>query len=374
MRVALIGPAYPFRGGIAHHTTLLARALRRCHQVRFISFSRQYPAWLYPGRTDRDPSRAPVRPDGVERLLDPLNPLSWHAAARAAASFGAELLILPWWTAFWAPQSLYVATRVRAACGARLAVLCHNVAEHEPRWWKRMACRALLRRADRIVVHSEANARRARELVDGSVPVFACPHPSLRGLGLRGHDRADARRRLGLSKPVVLFFGFVREYKGVDVLLDAMARVVRQREATLVVAGEFWEDRGRYERRVHELGLAGRVRLDDRYIPNEEVGLYFAAADLVVQPYLSASASGVTRLALDFGRPVIATRVGALPEVVQDGENGRLVPPGDAAALADAIVRSFEPAELARLSRNAAPEDDDSWAALVRALCANRDR
>jgi len=131
VRIGLLGPAYPFRGGIAHYTTLLYRALAVRHEVRFVSFSRQYPRWLFPGRTDRDESSAPLRAEGAEPVLDPLNMRSWWRAGDRLAAFEPNLTILPWWTPFWTvPYAAVLARLRRAGCG-RALFLCHNVSGHE---------------------------------------------------------------------------------------------------------------------------------------------------------------------------------------------------------------------------------------------------
>ena len=135
-----------------------------------------------------------------------------------------------------------------------------------------------------------------------------------------------------------LFFGFIRRYKGLHVLLDAWPEVVRQvPDARLVVAGEFYADEAVLRRQAAALGDS--VRLDADYIPDGRVPLYFSAADAVVQPYLSATQSGVAQIAFHFGRPVVTTSVGGLAETVPDGRAGLVVPPDDPAALAAALVR-----------------------------------
>jgi glycosyltransferase involved in cell wall biosynthesis len=141
---------------------------------------------------------------------------------------------------------------------------------------------------------------------------------------------------------VILFFGYVRAYKGLDFLLRAMPRVLERVDAELLIVGEFYDDRAKYDEIIAERGLSDRVRVVDEHVPDERVGEYFTASDLVVLPYTSATQSGITQIAFAFGVPVISTDVGGLPEVVTDGETGYIVPPADEDALAAAIVRYFE--------------------------------
>jgi glycosyltransferase involved in cell wall biosynthesis len=341
MRIGLIGPTHPFRGGIAHHTTLLYRHLRARHEVRFFAFRRQYPRWLFPGATDRDTSEHPLLAPGVEPLVDSLNPATWLQVARRISDDRTDLVIVPWWSSFWTPHFLTIATLVRRTPGTRLLAICHNVVDHDTRPYAPLCARAVLGRMDDCLVHSSPDEERLRALVPGARvtrafhPLYEFAHPSLVG-------KAEARARLDLAGDTILFFGFVRPYKGLDDLLRAMPRVLAHRRVTLLVAGEFWGGSAGFRRQVVELGLHDHVRCVDRYVPNEEVGLYFSAADLVVLPYVAGTASGVVQTAYGLDKPVVATSVGALTDVVEDGRTGYLVPPARPDALADAIVRFYD--------------------------------
>jgi glycosyltransferase involved in cell wall biosynthesis len=352
VRIVILGPTYPFRGGIAHYTTLLAEHLRARHEVALLSFVSQYPRRLFPGRTDRDPSAAAVTSE-AERVLSPLLPWTWWRTARRAAALQPDIVLVQWWVPFWAPSLATVVRLVRWWSDARIVFVCHNVLPHQGGGALTTALtRLALRRGDAFIVHSRHDAEALRRLLTSpasgdprvirtALPVFSIGAPM---------GRAGARRRLGLPADarVALFFGFVRPYKGLGYLIDALPRVLRDVPAAhLLVAGEFWQPADEYGRRAAELGVGERVRLDDRYIPNEEVGLYFAAADVVVLPYVEATQSAVVSLAAQFGRPVIATETGGLPESVVDGETGLIVPPADSAALAAALVRVFTEPTLA---------------------------
>lgn len=366
MRTSLLGPTYPFRGGIAHHTTMLYKELQRKHETLFISYLRQYPAFLFPGATDRDPSKQPLRADNVEYALDSMNPFTWLSAARRIVRFRPDVLIMPWWVVFWAPQFLSVATLVKRGCGARMVFLCHNVVEHESAAWKQVATRLVLSRADRIVTQSAQETRRVHELLGADIPVVTGFHPTYAELCHDVPERSEARRALGVSGKVLLFFGFVRPYKGLDLLLEAMPRVLERHDATLLVVGEFWRDKKSYLEQIKRLGLDGVVRVVEGYVPNEEVGTYFQASDLVIQPYRSISGSGVSQLAYGLGKPVVASRLGSLHEIIQDGVNGRLVPPENSEELGRAIVESLRDDVLAAMTAQARmTKDRFSWERLV---------
>ena len=371
MRLGLIGPTYPFKGGIAHHTTLLAQALSRRGELKFISFKRQYPRLLFPGQSGRDPSLEPMKPDQVEYIIDSLNPATWLAAARTMVRFEPEKVIIPWWVSFWAPQIWTLARYIKKNSSAEIVFYCHNALEHETFYPKVLASKKVLLIADRILTQSEQETATLRRIL-GRDNIVTAYHPTISLAAPDQMTSLEAKERLHLHGPIILFFGFVREYKGLDILLEALALVRKKRPVTLMVVGEFWEDPQKYRRLIKKLGLDQAVILVEGYVPNEEVGTYFRAADLVVQPYRSATGSGISQLAYGFGRPVIATSVGSLSEVIEDGVNGRLVPPLDPVALGRAILASLDDGHLSVLTANAAKVAERfSWEGLVGLICGD---
>ncbi len=264
---------------------------------------------------------------------------------------------------------------VRKHTRAKIAIVSHNAIEHEASAWKKWASKKVLGQAHRVLVHSSQDKATLRQMLPAGTEIVQTFHPSYADLCPTRLERDEARAKLGLSGPTLLFFGFVREYKGLDILLKAMPGVLKERpEVNLLVVGEFWKDKDNYLRQIKDLGLEKKVRVIDEYIPNEDMSLYFGAADLVVQPYRSATGSGIAQLAYGFDRPVVGTDVGSLSEVIEDGANGRLVPPRDSAALAKAIVESLAPDNLAKMNRNAAlTKERFSWAEMTRQLTAEGD-
>ena len=249
-------------------------------------------------------------------------------------------------------------------------MICHNAMEHEGHPLKKLATRLILSRADRILTHSDQDTEQLKAMLGDNHRVLTAFHPTYAPMVREIPSREESRRNLSVQGNVLLFFGFVRRYKGLDVLIEAMPRVLAQTRVTLLVVGEFWKDKEVYLSRIQELELEPHVRIVDRYIPDEEVGLYFSASDLVVQPYHTASGSGVTQLAFGFGRPVVATNVGNLPEVIQDGQNGRIVEPGDIESLARAILDSLDPKMLDRFQAGALlTRERFSWDRLVEMIC-----
>jgi glycosyltransferase involved in cell wall biosynthesis len=338
--ITLIGPSHPFRGGVAHHSTLLYHHLAARHEVSFYAFRRQYPAWLFPGQTDRDTSEQPLREPGVEPALDPLHPTTWLDAYRRIRRARPRLVIIPWWTSFWTPHFWTMARLIRRLPETKTLFICHNVIDHEARLFSRLCARLVLGQADHCLVHSHEDAARLRRLV-ASARVTRAFHPIYDFTRPGLPPAAEARARAGVDGETILFFGFVRPYKGLPDLLQAMPLILARRRVTLLVVGEFWGNRDAFADQVRQLGVEGAVRFIDRYVPNEEVGLYFSAADLVVLPYVSGTASGVVQMAYGLDKPVVATRVGALAEMVDDGVTGFLTTPGQPPELAQAILRFF---------------------------------
>lgn len=341
MRVALLGPTHPHRGGIAHYTTLLARAFAKTHETHIISFKRLYPGFLFPGATQFDRSaEALLPPVEPEPILDSINPMTWRRAGMRLRELGPDLLIVPWWHPFFGPSLGTAARLARVGDRPKRIFLIHNVEPHEPTPLDRWLGHYGLSAADGFMVHARAEAERLKLRVRGG-PIRIHPHPTYEFFSERRPSRESARAAIGARGRVILFFGYVRPYKGLADLLEALRLARGDAWDQLYVVGEFYEPRARYEAALHDPALQGKVTVVDRYLPNEEVATYFAAADVVALPYRSATGSGIAQIALGAGVPVIATRTGGLEEVVEEGVSGLLVPPSDPGALARAIERFF---------------------------------
>ncbi len=339
MRIVLVGPVYPYRGGIAHYTTMLCQALReRGHDIFLISFKRQYPEWLFPGRSDKDPSKKPTRVEDARYLIDSVNPLTWLVASQLVYRYQPDRMILQWWTTFWAPVWLVMGLMTRLILRKQLTFICHNVLPHETRWWDPSLTRLVLRWGTDFIVQSEKERDRLLALLpDADIDIV--PQPLYDMFADQNIPREEARRQLGLplQVPVLLFFGIVREYKGLaDVLAALPAVEAKLGKVVLVVAGEIWKNKRVYLDMIDHLGISHSVVIDDRYIPNEEVRLYFSAADVLVAPYRRATGSGVIQVARGFGLPTVSTS--QLPQQLGNGLVDTRVQPGDIEALAGAII------------------------------------
>lgn len=364
-QICMVGPSYPFRGGISHYTTLLYRALKEKHDVRFFAFKRQYPKWLFPGKTDKDLSNVAIKENGVENILDSLNPWTWLKVARSIRRQNPELVIFPWWTSFWTAPFWTITTLSKVFSNIRVLFLCHNVIEHESNTFRKMCTRWILKNGDFFIVHSGNDKDNLLKMFPYA-RVRQSFHPIYDMFNYGSFDVQGERRRLGLSGNIVLFFGFIREYKGLEYLFRAMPQVVENISANVLVVGEFWHNKEKYLQLIEELEIKKHVTIIDEYVPNEEVGKYFSAADLVVQPYVSATGSGIIQIAFGFHKPVIATRVGCLPEVVEDGKTGYLISPKSSSEIASAIVKFFQEKKAKEFSENVKRENYRfSWDRMV---------
>jgi glycosyltransferase involved in cell wall biosynthesis len=364
VKIIIVGPAYPWRGGIAHHSALLAEHLAKRHEVVLVTFTRQYPSIRFPGRTQYETGGNPPSILPVQRI-DSINPLTWIRTGLELRREAPALLVFAHSIPFFGPSFGTIAAIARTKAGIRTVFLCHNVVPHEKRPGDTVLTKYAFSFADHFIVQSEAVRKDLLRLKPGASHTLV-HHPVYEAFG-QPVPKDEARKALDIrSARTLLFFGYVRRYKGLTVLLRALRLVP---DVYLVVAGEFYENEETFRQHAMELGIADRVRFVNSYIPKEEVPLYFSAADAVVVPYISATQSGVVQLAYNFNRPVIATDVGGLSEVVIDGVTGRIVPPGDDHAMGKAIRDFYEKNEEPRMAGEVAKvKADFSWDKLVAAL------
>jgi len=401
MKIALVGPAHPYKGGGARHTTELAHRLAAAgHDVIIESWRAQYPGRLYPGQQTVDVPEGEPYPR-THRRLAWYRPDGWLAEGRRLRP--ADLVVFAYLTPLQAPP--YLAIMAGLHRHARTAVICHNVLPHERRPGDVPLTRALLTRADTVITHSAAQAAQARDLAPAATVRTVAMPPHLPGNN-QGTERAEVSAPapaavlargddppeppalltggthppgppLGETHPPgpplrparLLFFGIVRPYKGLDVLLRALAQAPA--EVTLTVAGEFWADTTEMDNLIAELGLADRVTLRPGYVPADEIPALFGAADALVMPYREATASQNALLAFSYGVPVITTTAGALAEPVRDGVDGLTCAPGDTEDLLR-VLKEFSDPQVARRLRAGIPavDPDRGWDGYLRVLLA----
>lgn len=343
MRLSLIGPVFPYRGGMAHFTTLLVRRLIDAGNIiQVISFKKQFPSFLYPGKSDKDysPGREKVNAD---YLLSPTNPLSWYKTLRVLLKFNPQEVIFTWWTTLWGPAFTFLAKRLKHH-GVLITIFNHNTLPHEVYFFDKYLAKRTLNQADRFILMTEREKTRLLDLLPGAQNIDIAPLPILNVFKPTALSREEVRLQLNLPSkaPVILYFGFVRQYKGLRVLVDAL-KLVNDKEckAHLVIVGEFWEDKAPYLEQIQTLGLVDKVHIYDRYIPDGEVANFFSAADLFVAPYIDGHQSAALKTALDFGLPVVVTNVVTDQIIEALPERCKVVAAGNVAALADGILEQI---------------------------------
>jgi D-inositol-3-phosphate glycosyltransferase len=355
MRITIVGTAHPLRGGIAHYNALLYRELSKKHQVDIITFTRQYPSFLFPGKTQTDAGGTGDFEVPSRVLVDSINPLNWLRVGRMIRREAPDLLLFKYWLPFFGPCFGTIARMARRGTRTRVVYICDNVIPHEKRPGDRLFTRYAFGPADGFIVQSASVEKDLHTLLPDARSILV-PHPVYHGFGA-SVPAAEAPAAVGATrKNVLLFFGYVRRYKGLGVLLDAMALLKGRLDLQLLIVGEFYDDEAPYRERIRALGLEGNVTVRSDYVPNDEVKNYFSAADAVVLPYSSGTQSGIAQIAYNFDVPVIATTVGGLAEAERDGETGVLVPPDNPPALADGIVRFFTALDHARLRARVSEE------------------
>lgn len=340
--IAVVGLTYPFRGGIAHYSSLFVRELRRRYDVRFLTLCRQYPKLLFPGVSQYDYSDQTLAEDG-DAIIDSLNPLSWYRAAKVLNRERPKLIVFQWWHPYFSFAFGSIVRLLNKSLQDRVCFLCHNVLPHESNVLQTILTKYAFGKAKYFIVHSSQDRLDLEKLKSDAV-VRQGYHPTYSEFGsLSSISRKEARENLGLPQNanVVLFFGLVRKYKGLHHLIDAMKLLPDDLNCRLLIAGEFYDDKEPYLSKIAENDLADTIQVIDEYIPNEQVSMYFRAANVVALPYVSATQSGIVQIAFGLETPVITTNVGGLPEVIDDGKTGYLVDAGKAQQLADAITKFF---------------------------------
>ena len=364
MKITLIGPTYPYKGGIAHYTTLMYRALKARHEVTMVSYKLQYPKFLFK-KEQKDYSNKSFCIEETQYLIHTANPFNWLSSAFKLKKMNADVIIIEWWHPYFAP-CYYVMCKLLKK--TKILFLCHNVFPHERFPFDRILCKMVMKQGNYFVVQSHLDEKDLLSIKEDAKYVVT-PHPTYNAFKMQNLSMEKAREQLGItaSDRVILFFGFVREYKGLKYLLKAMPSIKKRfSHLQLWVVGDFGGGREEYMEIIEGEGIGENVRLVEGYIPDRDVEQYFAAADLVVLPYISATQSGIAQIAYGFEKPVIVTDVGGLPDVVEDGKTGYVVESQNEAAIADAVMKFYEnqsEIDWKQNIRNAAGEF--SWETMV---------
>lgn len=348
-KIALVGPVAPWRGGISQYSSQLKAALKKHSSLTTVSFKTLYPAWLYPGDSDKEPEGEYLK--DVAYTISIYSPLSLHRAIKLIVKEGCEVAYINWWTILWQPGMAFLAWRLGRK-GIKTVYLCHNLFDHDAGFVVKSISQFLIRRADGYVVHSADQAEALKEInpqakiLNTILPIFSKSSVPKKALPPRGRLE-------------IMFFGFIRPYKGLEVLLEAVSSLNDQ-EVFLTVVGEPWGNREQLLQDIKKYSIPN-VELHLRYVDDAEAASYFNRADIIALPYLSATGSAVAALAYGYSKPVIATRVGGLKDAVVEGETGWLVQPNNSQEITD-VIRSTTRQEAKKMKKNVKKFcENNSW-------------
>lgn len=343
MKIIIIGTAYPLKGGLASFNERLAKALNseKDIEVELYTFSLQYPSFLFPGKTQYSDDLKPQNLK-INIKINSINPLNWIKVGREISNFKPDLILIKYWLPFMGPCFGTILRQVKKNKHTKVISILDNVVPHEKRPGDRVFTKYFLKPVDSFISMSHEVLRDLRTY-EPEKPALYSPHPVYDNYGdLINKQKAKKILNISNVEKAILFFGFIRKYKGLDILLDAMSdERIKEMGVKLIIAGEYYGDKEFYEQKINDLNLQDQLILHTDFISNDEVDVYFSAADCVVQPYRSATQSGISQIAYHFEKPMIVTNVGGLPEIVPNEKVG-FVTEVNSKAIADAILRFYK--------------------------------
>ena len=338
--IVLIGPVYPYKGGISHYTSLMYRELEKHFNVTLVSYKMQYPKLLFK-KEQRDYSNDRFKIDNAHYWINTANPINCLISGFKILKLKPDLVIIQWWHPYFAP-CYWLLEKV---LGKRTKILfvCHNVFPHERFPLDRMLTKMVITKANYYIVQSKQDEQDLLSIKSNAI-YKRTVHPTYNAFKIQNMTQKEARELLNIEddQQILLFFGFVREYKGLKYLLQAMPQISeRLPKVKLLVVGDFDQNKETYLNIIKSQKIENKIEIYDGYIPDQDVEKFFAACDVVVLPYGSATQSGIVQIAYGFEKPVIVTNVGGLPEVVVEGKTGYIVPPRDSSKLAEIVCKYF---------------------------------
>lgn len=367
-RIVIIGPAHPLRGGLASYDERLAKEfIDGGHDTTIYSFSLQYPSFLFPGTTQYSSEPAP-KGIPIKVIINSVNPLNWLRVGNILRKKKPDIIVVRYWLPFMGPCLGTILRIVKKNKVTRTVCIADNIIPHEKRFGDKPFTTYFLKPVDAFITMSEKVLNDIKHFVSAK-PVKDIPHPLYDNFG-EPIPKTKARQYLQIdeSKKIILFFGFIRKYKGLDILLRALKILSDQaQDIYVMVAGEFYEDQSFYENLINDLGIRDKLILKTNFISDSEVKYYLCAADVVIQPYRNATQSGVTPLAYHFDKPMIVTNVGGLPLMVPHGEVGLITKP-EPEALANSIIEYYQIGEAHFLPFIKTEKQKYSWRNMAEAI------
>ncbi len=362
--VIIIGPAHPLRGGLASFNQRLAKEfIQEGHDCSIYSFSLQYPSFLFPGKTQftDEPATSGIN---IHSVINSINPFNWIKVGNQLRKQRPDIIVVRFWLPFMGPALGTILRRIRKNKHTRIICIADNIIPHEKRFGDRAFTKYFIKSCDAFITMSEKVMGDLRQF-QPSKPAIQVTHPLYDNFG-EPITKEEARKKLALpqEEKIILFFGFIRKYKGLDILIEAMPQL---NGIKLLIAGEFYEDEKSYRELMDKPGIKEKIIDKTGFIPDSEVKYFLCASDVVVQPYRNATQSGVTPLAYHFEKPMIVTNVGGLPSLVPDGKVGLVCEP-NADSLATAINKFYQLGENYFIPHLRDEKKKYSWSVLVNAI------
>jgi len=347
-RIIIIGPAYPLRGGLATFDQRLAKEFsNEGYDCSIFSFSLQYPSFLFPGTTQysSDPPPADIK---IFSKINSINPINWLNVGSELKKLSPDIIVVRYWLPFMGMALGTILKKVKKNKHTKIVAITDNILPHEKRPGDNSFTRYFLKNCDAFITMSERVMEDLRQF-EKQKPAKQVLHPLYDNFGeiiskreARNFLREQSGLQIANGEKIILFFGFIRRYKGLDILMESMSDArIKAAGIRLLVAGEFYEDEKPYKELIKKLDIGKSLILKTDFISDAEVKYFLCAADVVMQPYRNATQSGVTPLAYHFEKPMIVSNVGGLPSLVHHEKTGLVAAP-DPQSLADAILRYYE--------------------------------
>jgi glycosyltransferase involved in cell wall biosynthesis len=360
MKIVIIGTAFPMRGGIAQYNSILYKYLSEKNDVKIFSFKRQYPEFLFPGKTQYETGEPAFKVPKEKNIIfvDSINPFNWFFTALKIRKEKPDLLIYKYWMPFFAPCYFTISFFVKLFTKTKVLFICDNVIPHEKRIGDKFLTKLVFSTVNHFIVQSKTVEKDLEIFNKKNKPYRLSPHPLYNIFGEKV-EKENARKfieenynvKLGTEK-VILFFGYIRKYKGLMYLIEAMPEIMKSNDIKLLIAGEFYDDEKPYKEKIKELGLGKNIVLLSDFMPDEKVKYFFSACDCLVLPYTNATQSGIVQIAYYYDKPAVVTDVGGLSEVVIKDKTGIIINPGDVKAIADAVKRFYDEKLEVKFSEN----------------------
>lgn len=343
-KILLVGPAYPYRGGNPLYVSFVYDILKDYFDIQIINYKLLYPSILFPGTTQKDVSGKTIKNVPSIRLINSINPFSWLKTANFIKEQNADLVIFDWWNPFFGPSHYSISKLIKKKYKNKILFITENVISHEGRVIDRFLTKIGLKNANYYLALSNIVENDLKKLY--AKPVYRSELPIYDGYSFDEiFNQEKEKENLGYKKDdiVILFFGYVRKYKGLNILIDSIPEVVsRNSKIKFLVVGEFYDSYDKYLNQINNLKIKEYVKILNKFVPNEDVGKYYTAADLVALPYLSATQSGILNIAYGFRKPVLVTKVGGLADDVIEGKTGFVVEPQNSDEIANKILHFTE--------------------------------